>query len=141
MTDQNKYRYQSIFAVSESSCGKVPVVDHVLSFHEQQRYPTTSLDEHSIEFKFQTGRNVYVDLQQTYLELKIKLHKGRCFDTYKTREKKEEHTEANVFTETGDGDVDFIEEEGKGVPHITHLNKILHSFFSNAEMYFNNHQI
>ena len=27
------------------------------------------------------------------------------------------------------------------MPHITHVNKILHSIFSNAELYINNHQI
>ena len=46
---------------------KVPVVDHVLSSHKQEVYPTTSLDENSLEFEFQTDRNVYVDLRQTYL--------------------------------------------------------------------------
>ena len=141
MTDQKNFRYQPFVAVSGCPCQKVPLVDNVVTSYPQELYPTISLDENSIEFEFQTDRNVYVDLQQTYLELKIKLHKGRCFDTYKTREKKEKHKEANVFTETRDGDVDFIEEEGKGVPHMTHLNKTLHSFFSNAELYFNNHQI
>ena len=32
-------------------------------------------------------------------------------------------------------------EEDEGVPHITHVNNILHSIFSNAELYINNHQI
>ena len=27
------------------------------------------------------------------------------------------------------------------MPHITHVNNILHSIFSNAELYINNHQI
>ena len=46
---------------------KVPVVDNVLSSHEHEIYPTTSLDENSIEFEFQTDRNVYVDLQKHIL--------------------------------------------------------------------------
>ena len=94
----------------------------------------------SIEFEFQTDRTVYVDLRQTYLVLKIKLLKGRGFDTYKTTEKKKEHEKDTVFTETGDDDVEFIEED-KGVPHITHVNNILHSIFSNAELCIDNHQI
>ena len=102
-------------------------------------YPTTSLDENSIEFEFQTDRNAYVDLRQTYLALKIKLVKGRGFTSYKTTEK-EEHKEDAVFTETGDGDVEIIGDD-EGVPHITHVNNILHSIFSNAELYINNHQI
>ena len=48
--------------------------------------------------------------------------------------------ENTVFTQTGDDDVECIEED-EGVPHITHVNNILHSFFSNAELYINNHQI
>ena len=119
---------------------KVPLVDDVLSSHEQKIYRTTSLDENSIEFDFQTDRKVYVDLRQTFLALKIIRVKGRGFDTYKTAEKRKKHKEDSVFTETGDDDVDFI-EEGEGVPHITHLNNILYSIISNAELYIKNHQI
>ena len=115
-------------------------MDDVLSSYEQEIYPTTSVDENSIEFEIQTDLNVYVDLRQTYLALKIKLVKGRGFDTYKTREKKKEHKEDTVFSETSNGDVEFI-EEGQGVPHITHVNNILHSNFSNAELFIINHQI
>ena len=81
-----------------------------------------------------------MDLRQTYLALKIKLVKGRRFDTYKTTEKKKEHKEDTIFTETADDDVEFLEED-EGVPHITHVSNILHSIFSNAELYINNHQI
>ena len=128
MTDLNNFRYQPFVTVSGNPGVKVPVVDDVLSSHEQEIYPTTSLDENSIEFEFQTDRNVYVDLRQTYLALKIKLVKGRGFDTYKTTEKKKEHKDDAVFTETGEDDVEFIEED-EGVPHITHVNNILHSIF------------
>ena len=61
--------------VSGNLGGKVPVVDVVLSSHEQQIYPTTSLNENSIEFEFQTDRNYYVNLCQSYLALKVKLFK------------------------------------------------------------------
>ena len=96
MTDQNNFRYQPFVAVSGNPGVKVPGVDNVLSSHEQEIYPTTSLDENSNEFEFQTDRNVYVDLRQIYLALKIILVKGRGFDTYKTTEKKE-HKEDIVF--------------------------------------------
>ena len=119
---------------------KVPIVDNVLSSHEQEIYPTTSLDENSIEFEFQTDRNVYVALRQTYLALKIKLVKGRGFDSYKTTEMKKEYKEDAVFTEIGDDDVEIIEGDER-VPHITHLNNVLHSILSNAELYINKHQI
>ena len=81
MADLNKYRYQTFVAVSGNPGVKVPVMDDVLSSQEQEIYPTTFLDENSIEFEFQTDRNVYVDLRQTHLALKIKQVKGRGFDT------------------------------------------------------------
>ena len=118
----------------------VPVVDEVSSSHEQENYSTISLDEISIEFELQTDRNLYVELRQRYLALKIKHFKVRGFDTYKTTEKKKEHKRDKTFTGTGDEDVEFIEEEGEGAPHYTHVSNILHSIFSNAELYNNNHQ-
>ena len=63
MTDLNNFRYQTFVTVSGNPGVKVPVVDDVLSSHEHEIYPTTSLDENSIEFEFQTYRNVYVDLR------------------------------------------------------------------------------
>ena len=53
----NNFSYQLLVAVSGKSGnlrGKVPVVDDVLSSHEQEIYPTTSLDENCIELEFQT---------------------------------------------------------------------------------------
>ena len=130
--DQNNFRYQPSVEVSGSPGGKVAVDDNVLSSHEQEISPTTSHDENSTEYEFQTDRYVYVGLRQTYLGLKIKLHKGRGFDTYKTTEKHKEHKEYNVSTETRDNDVELVEEESELVPSITHVNKIWHSDFSNA---------
>ena len=98
MTDLKDFRYQPFVAVSGNPGAKVPLVDDVMSSHEQESYPTTSLRENSIEFEFQTDRNVYVGLRQTYLALKIKLVKGCGFDIYKTTEKKKEHKEYTVFT-------------------------------------------
>ena len=61
MTDLNIFRYQPFVAVSGNPGVKVPVVENLLSSHEQETYPTTSLDENSNEFEFQTDRNFYVD--------------------------------------------------------------------------------
>ena len=58
----------------------------------------------------------------------------------KQQKRKKEHKEDTVFTKICDDDVEFIEEH-EGVPHITHVNNILHSIFSNAELYINNHHI
>ena len=62
----NNFRYQPFVAVSGNLGGKVPIVDDVLSSHEQEIYPITSLDENCIEFEFQTDRNYYVDLRQSF---------------------------------------------------------------------------
>ena len=99
----NNFRYQPFVAVSEKFGGKVPIVDDVLSSHEQEIYATTSLDENCIDFEFQTDRNCYVDLRQSFLALKLKFIKGRGYDTCESKEKKKEHKdESVVFTEIGD---------------------------------------
>ena len=122
--------------MSGNLSGKVPIVDDVLSSHEQENYPTTSLDENCIEFEFQTDRNYYVDLWQSFLALKLKFVKGRGYDTYESKEKKKYHKDDSVvFTETGDDDVQ--EEE---VARVTYVINIMHSIFSNVEVYKNNHQ-
>ena len=59
----NNFRYQPFVAVSGNLGGKVAIVDDVLSSHEQEIYPTTSLDENCIEFDFQRDRNYFVDLR------------------------------------------------------------------------------
>ena len=97
MTDLNNFRYQRFVAVSRNPGVEVPVVYDVLSSHEQEIFPTTSLDENSIEFEFQTDRNVYVHLRQTYLALKIKLVKRRGFNTYKPKEKRKRCTKKALF--------------------------------------------
>ena len=118
--------------------GKVPIVDDLLSSHEQEIYPTTSLDENCIEFEFQTDRNYYVDLRQSFLALKLKFVKGRGYDTYESKEKKKEHEdESVVFTETGTNDDEEVEE----VARVTYVHNIMHSIFSKVEVYINNQQI
>ena len=139
LTDLNNFRYQTFAAVSGNPVVNVPVVDDVLSSQEQEVYPTICYDKNSIQFEFQTDSNLYVDLRQTYLGLKIKLVKGLGFDTYKTTEKKKKEKQRTVYNETGDDDVEIIEDVN-GVPYITHANNILHSIFSNAELYINKHQ-
>ena len=122
-------------AVSGNLRGKVPVVDDILSTQEQEIYPTTSFDENCLEFEFQTDRNYYVDLRQTYLDLKLKLVRGRCYETYSTKEVKKEHKEEPK------AEGEETAEEEAPVPLVTHVNNILHSIFSNVEVYINNQQI
>ena len=121
-------------AVAGNLGGKVPVVDDVLSSREQEIYPTTWLDENCIEFEFQKDRTSYVDLRQTYLALKLKVVRGRGYETYNSKEvKKEPKEEAKAEEEE-------TAVEGAPVPLVTHVNNILHSIFSNVKMYINNQQ-
>ena len=133
----NNFRYRRFVTVSGNLGGEFPIVDDVLSSHEQEIYPTTSLDEKCIEFEFQTDRNYYVDLRQSFLALKLKFVKGRGYDTYESKAKNKEHKDESVlFTETGTDD-----EEEEEVARLTNVNNIMHSIFSNVEVYINNQQI
>ena len=82
----SNFRYQSFVSVSGKLGGKVPIVDDALTSHEEENYPTNSINENCFEFVFQTDRNDYVDLRQTYLALKLKFVKGRSCETYNTKE-------------------------------------------------------
>ena len=90
----NSFRYEPFVAVSGNLGGKVPIVD-VLSSHEQEIYPTTSLDENCIEFEFQTDRNYYVDLRQSFLALKLKFVKDVV--TIHTRVRKKRSTKMSLL--------------------------------------------
>ena len=118
-------------AVSANLGGKVPVVGVVLSSNERKICPTTSLYENCIEFEFQTDRNDYVDLKRTYLALKLKLIRCRGYEFYNSKEVKKEHREEAKAEE------EETAEEEAPVPLVTHVNKNLHSIFSNVELYIN----
>ena len=69
----NNFRYQPSVAVSGNLGGKIPIVDDLLSSHEQEIYPTTSLDKNCIKFEFQTDRNYYVDLRQSFFGIEAQI--------------------------------------------------------------------
>ena len=70
------------------------------------------------------------------MALKLKYIKGLGYYTIKSKEKKKEHKDDSVvFTETG---TDDDEEE---VARVTYVHNIMHSIFSNVEVYINNQQI
>ena len=135
---KNEFQFQPFVAVSGNLGGKVPIVDDVMSSHEQKFYPTVTLYQNCIEFEFQTDRNFCVDLRQSFLALRLKFVKGRGYDTYEKKENKKKYKdESVVFSETGTDD----EKGQKEVVRVTYVNNILHSIFSNVEMYINNQQI
>ena len=75
-----------------------------------------------------------VDLRQTYLALKLNLVRGRGYETYNTKEIEQEHKEERKAEE------EETAEEDDPVPLVTHVKNILHSIFSNVEVYINNQQ-
>ena len=83
----NIFRYQLFVAVSVNLGWKVPIVDDVLSSNEQEIDQTTSLDDNCKEVEFQTDRNYYVDLRQSFMALKLKFVKRRGYDTYESQKK------------------------------------------------------
>ena len=104
-----------------------------MSSQEQEIYPTISLDENCIEFELQTDRNYYVDFRQTYLTLKVKIVRGRGYETYNRKEVEKEHKEG-----VKEDEEETVEEEEPPVALVAHVNNILQSMFSNVEVYINN---
>ena len=96
-----------------------------MSSYTQEVFPSTSLDESSIEFEFETDRNLYLDMRDTHFSSKLQLFKGRLFDAFK--KEKAEHKAK-------------LEEDSDEEPqtYLTYVNNLLHSLFSNCEVYINN---
>ena len=107
----------------------------IFELHEQQIYHTTSLDKTCLEFEFQTDRYYCVHLRQTYLAGKLRNVKDRGYENYNAKEVRKVHKE--------DPKADGAMEEVKHVPVVLvfHVNNLLHSIFSNVELYTNNQQV
>ena len=73
-------------------------------------------------------------MRQSYLVLKLKLVRGRGYETYNTKQIKKEHKE-----EAKPEEEETAEEAP--LPLVTHVNNILLSIFSKVEVYINNQQI
>ena len=75
------------------------------------------------------------------MALKLKLVRGRCYDTYNTKEVKKEHKEEAKAEEEEEEEEEETAEKEATVPLVTHVNNLLLSFFSNVEVYINHQQI
>ena len=82
----SSFWYQPFVTVSGNPEGKVPGVDNILSSHEQEIHPSTSLAEDYIEFEFQTKRNYNNGLRLMYLALKLKFVKSHGNETYQHKQ-------------------------------------------------------
>ena len=94
-----------------------------MSSYTQEVFPSTSLDESSIEFDFEMDRNLYLDMRDTHLSLKLHLFKRRLFDAFK-KGKAEHKAKAE----------DESDEEPQ--THLTYVSNLLHSLFFTCEVYF-----
>ena len=124
--NQSSHFWYGVFTNSSLEIfDKVPVLETIISSYIQEVFPSTSLDESSIEFEFETDRNLYLDMRDTHLSLKLQLFKGRLFEAFK--KEKAEHKAK-------------LEEDSDEEPqtYLTYVNNLLHSLFSNCEVYFNN---
>ena len=54
---------------------KIHVLEPIESSDVQEVYPSTSLDESSIEFEFQTYRIIYLDMRDIHPQIKVGLQK------------------------------------------------------------------
>ena len=107
---------------------KIPVLEPIKSSPVQEVHPSTSLDESSIEFEFETDRSIYFEMRDIHLQIKVGLQKGKLFDDFM---KKDEHGKAIMGMSFTDDDLHYL----------THVNSLLHSLFSNREVYLNNQQV
>ena len=69
------------------------------------------------------------------MALKLKLVRGHGYENYNTKEVIKEQKEETKAEE------EETAEEDAPLSLVTHLNNILHSFFSNFEVYINNQQV
>ena len=123
--NQSHFRYEAFTNSSLEIFDKAPVLETIMSSYTQEVFPSTSLDESSFEIEFETDRNLYLDMRDTHLSLKLQLFKGRLFDAFKNE--KAEHIAKS-------------EEDSDEEPqtYLTYVNNLLNSLFSNCEVYFNN---
>ena len=107
---------------------KIPLLEPIESFHIQEDYPSTSLDESNIQFEFETDRSIFLDMRGIHLQIKVGLQKGRLFEDFMKKEEQGKPDMGMTFT---DDDLQYL----------THVINLLHSLFSNCEVYLNNQQV
>ena len=132
----SNFRYQLFVAVSGNLGGKVPVVDDVLSSHEHEINPTTSLDENCIEFEFQTDRIYYVDLSETDV---LGFETETC---QRSRLRNLQYQRSEQGTQRRGKSRREQDGGGRGSSSSRYsYNNISNSIFYNVEVYVNNQQI
>ena len=81
--NQNHFRYGAFSNSSLEIFDKVLVLETIVSSYTHKIFPSTYLVESSIEFEYETDRNLYLDMCYNHLSLKLQLFKGRLFEALK----------------------------------------------------------
>ena len=74
VNQSSRFWYGAFTISSLEIFDKVLVLETIISSYIQEVFPSTSLDESSIEFEFETDRNLCLDkplLSDTHLSLKL----------------------------------------------------------------------
>ena len=68
---QSHFRYGAFTNSSLEIFDNVLVLETIMSPYTQEVFPSTSLDESGIEFEFEKNGNLYLDMRDTRLSLKL----------------------------------------------------------------------
>ena len=88
-TNDSNFRYGHFTNSCLEIFDKIPVLEPIESSHVQEVYPSTSLDESSFEFEFETDRSIYLDMRDIHRQIKVGLQKGRLFDDFMKKTSRE----------------------------------------------------
>ena len=113
---------KNLFSIKkfENQSFSVRSLETFISSSIQEVFPSTSLEESSIEYEFETDRNLYMDMRDTHLILKLQLFNERLFEAFK-KEKAEHKAKSE----------DDSDEEPQ--TYSTYVSNLLHSQFSNLK--------
>ena len=81
-TNDSNFRYGNFTNYCLEIFDEIFVLEPIESSHVQEFYPSTSLDESSIELEFERDKSKYLDIRDIHLQIKIGLQKGRLFDDF-----------------------------------------------------------
>ena len=85
INQSNHFRYGAFTISSLKIFDKVPVLETNISFYTKEVFFSTSLDESSIEFAFETNLNLYLDMFETHLNLKLQFFQINLCDALKKK--------------------------------------------------------
>ena len=98
---------------------KLPVLEKKFSSYTQEVFPSTSVDESSFEFEFETDRNIYLDMRGIHLSFMFQLIEGiDAFNKEKAGHKAKSEEDSDEEPQT----------------YLVYVSNLLHSLFSNCEV-------